>query len=56
MNSVYEPTLRTAKFSHVRLEPTVTYRHKVERHFLQIVKYQTTHFNGHGDGCKVIVE
>lgn len=33
-----------------------TYWHKIERHFLQVVKHQTTHFNGDGDGRKVIVK
>lgn len=34
----------------------MTYRHKIEGYFLEVVKYQTTHFNRHGDGCKVIIE
>lgn len=56
MNSVYEPTLGTTQSRMSGWDSTITYWHKIERHFLEVVEYQATHLDGHGNGCKVIVE
>ena len=47
MNSVYEATGQLS-FRMSGWEPTVTCRYRLERHLIQVVKYQTTHFNATG--------